>query len=485
MRFEMPGQGIWLLTAGNGAGKTSLLACLRRIGNANAFPIHFPSSLESENLDNFGGASVTYSINGEDVEYAYRGARWAPRPRKNSHLLRNFGYPSVVYLGANADRLTPRPDDFVPRRTRPAPQTLISAANQIFETSKFNNLKTINLTTGVGNQAFLMKTSDEPVQYHSEKHFSLGELCVIKLIEGIRECPNQSLVLIDELEMALHPRAQIKLYNYLEKASRDKNLTIIFSTHSTSLLKSVPRTKIIYLDRDSSGKIEVVRNCFPTYAIGNITLGEEKAPDVVLYVEDEVAKSIVEPIVKLALQHRFAANNLFPDVRVVPIGGFDAVTQFLTHHGVLLPPGTRAFALLDNDVRVETVQGWQDNGKHQQLANFQRLGRKLDYLPWTPEVGIVRFLREKRAQVEQKLRETLGTHLLWLDQAHLERADGLTGADLRRRSKQIVADIASMISVAIGEDIDMATRIICQEFAKDQFENNRQEILSILLPKLS
>jgi hypothetical protein len=427
---------------------------------------------------------VTYSLNGEEVEYAYRGARWAPRPRKNSHLLRRFGYPSVVYLGANADRLTPRPDDFVPKRTRAAPLALIAAANQIFETIQFNNLKVINLTTGSGNQAFLIKTDDNPIHYHSEKHFSLGELCVIKLIEGIRDCPNESLILIDELEMALHPRAQIQLYRYLEDMAATKHLTIIFSTHSVSLLKSVPRTKIIFLDRDQTGHVQVVPSCFPTYAIGNITLGEEKSPDVVIYVEDEVAKAVVEPLVKLALQHKFATSNLFPDAKVIPIGAFDAVVQFLTHHGVLLPKGTRSFALLDNDVLKETVASWKADNKLQRLADFQKLGQKLDYLPWTPEAGIVSFLRDKRQQAERQLGETFGTSI-WLDQSQLDMADGLHGAELRRKTKRILAKIADTIGSSIGQERESVIRILCQEFAKDQFATNREVILKLLLPKLA
>ncbi|MBO9096613.1 MULTISPECIES: AAA family ATPase [unclassified Rhizobium] len=41
LRFNIPDRGVWLLTAGNGAGKTSLLACLRRIGHPTAFPFTF------------------------------------------------------------------------------------------------------------------------------------------------------------------------------------------------------------------------------------------------------------------------------------------------------------------------------------------------------------------------------------------------------------------------------------------------------------
>jgi len=484
MSFDIPEQGVWLLTAGNGAGKTSLLACLRRIGNSQAFATHFPASFESENLDDFSGASITYTIQNEEVEYAYRGARWAPRPRKNSHLLARFGYPRVIYIGATAERITPRPDDFVPKKVRAAPQTLITAANQIFETTKFDNLKVINLTTGVGNQAFLLKVQDGPAKYHSEKNFSLGELCVLKLIEGLRETPDQSLILIDELEMALHPRAQIQLYRYLEAAARTKRLTIIFSTHSVSLLKTVPRSKVIYLDRDENGVVNAVRGCFPTYAIGNITLGEERAPDIVLYVEDEMARAIVEPLVKLVLQDNFASNILFPDVRVIPIGGFSSVVQFLSNHGMLMPEGTRCFALLDEDVRSDTVREWEASGNYQRLADFQRIGDRLGYLPWSPELGMMEFLRDRRASAERMLRDEFGRTGLTIEAADFRRAENKQGAELRKAAKQVIAAVGERIGNAVGKEKDRAVEILCQVFVKEQYVERRAEILGLLMPKL-
>ena len=209
MRFDLPPAGVWLLTGANGSGKTSLLPCLRRIGNSNAFPLHFPISLQSTKLDNFDDARIIYKVSGDQVEYAYRGERWAPRPRRNSHLLAEFGYPEVIYVGVNADRITPRPDDFEPNRVRSVPVDLSEGMNAIFETAKYNDLRQMNLTRGGGNKAYLLRVPNvTPIQFLSEKQFSLGELCVLKLLNRLVAAPPNALVLIDELEMALHPRAQ-------------------------------------------------------------------------------------------------------------------------------------------------------------------------------------------------------------------------------------------------------------------------------------
>ena len=180
LTFDVPERGVYLLAGSNGAGKTSLLACLRRIGHRHAFAHHFASSQQSASLDNFEGTEVEYILNAQSVKYVYGGERWVPRPRSRNRLVDSFGYPNVLYIGATADRITPRPEDFNPRRIRPAAQMIRDTANRIFGTTKFDHLKTINLARGVGNSAFLIQSSPPPrSKYYSERNFSLGELSVV------------------------------------------------------------------------------------------------------------------------------------------------------------------------------------------------------------------------------------------------------------------------------------------------------------------
>lgn len=119
----------------------------------------------------------------------------------------------------------------------------------------------------------------------------MGELCVLKLLKQLDTCPHGSMVLIDELELALHPRAQIKLFNHLVAVSRTKRLTTIFSTHSVSLIKSVERENLYFIDRDGPATT-LIKGCYPTYALGQLALSEERTPDVALFVEDEQLSSL-------------------------------------------------------------------------------------------------------------------------------------------------------------------------------------------------
>lgn len=131
LEFEIPQPGVWMLTGSNGTGKTSLLGCLRRIGNRNAFPLHFPTSRKSDRLDSNEGASIIYETPTGEVTYTYKTERWVPTPKAQSRALSSLGYPEVIYIAADADRIEPRKEDFSPNRVKPAPAGIIAAANTI------------------------------------------------------------------------------------------------------------------------------------------------------------------------------------------------------------------------------------------------------------------------------------------------------------------------------------------------------------------
>ena len=487
LTFEVPGPGVHLLSGTNGVGKTSVLACLRRIGHGNAFAQHFKASQASNLLDNFDDAEIVYSVNGREVTYAYGGERWVPRPRSANRLLQSFGYPAVIYVGATADRITPRPEDFRPARIRAAHDDIRDTANSILETDKFNSLKVINLTPGGGNPAFVLQTKAPPqAKYVSERNFSLGELCVLKLIRSLIACANNSLVLIDELELALHPRAQIGLLNYLHKIAREKQLTIIFSTHSVSLLKRVPRERIIFLE-GANGDVTTVKGCFPTYALGNIAYDEERGPDLVVYVEDEAALYATEALVRLAISRRFQADaTLFPTVHVVPIGPFMSVVRFLDRSRALLPVSCTSIALLDRDVKDETIAEWRKQQNHAALAEFQRHQHTIDYLPWTPEVGLVDFLRNHGPTALQGIRQHFNNHHLTIRPDDIGQIPTASGGEQRTRCKAAVLNVIQRIAAALPNETELDVKKgLFRVFSQWYWDNNSGAVLALIGPHLA
>lgn len=479
LRFEIPDRGVWLLTAGNGAGKTSLLACLRRIGHANAFQVHFPSSLESDRLDNHVKGKVTYEINGEEVEYAYRGSRWTPRPRGNAHLFEKLGYSSVMYIGATADRITPRPEDFDTKNIRAASSHIVDAANDIFDTKKFSSLRTINLTRGAGNEAFVLSLGGSPQDYHSEKHFSLGELCVLKLTRLIKEARNHSLIIVDELEMALHPRAQVKMLRYLEKQAKAKSLTIIFLTHSVTLLKSIDRKRIVFLNREATGDITPIIGCYPTFAIGHITANEEGLPDAVMYVEDVFARNIVESFYEKFAFERYDVPTTRPSIKIVPIGPFDAVISFLDGSKSFITESVTQKAILDEDVLSESLVSLKNAENHVKLAKYKRVKDDLKYLPFTPEVGLATFIMNDIASFESLLRSRLHDNTIKISSIMAKLDLGVSGAAMCNSSKTVVHDLVSYLSQKSHRSAEHVSEQLCSIFAEASWLQYRAEFMRL------
>lgn len=482
LEFEIPNQGLWLLTGANGTGKTSLLGCIRRIGFSNSFPLHFPASKKSDRLDSYEGATISYETPGGDVSYTYRTERWVPTPKKNSKVLSLLPYPNVLYIAANADRIEPSQEDFSPRRVRAAPQGIIDAANRIFCTNKFDALKTINVRRGVGSQAFLIELPDVEgkKQYFSEKNLSLGELCIIKLLRMLQDCPDNSLLLIDELELALHPTAQAELLSHLGEIAGSKSLTVIVSTHSSTLIKQASRDSILFLQEAEDGVVQCTKGCFPSYVLGALAYREEAASDVLMYVEDESARIVAERLAYHAITHFYADGALSPSVSAVPVGGFANVLRFFVRQAPLLPAITRAYAVLDADAE----QSIADATVPEIVDIAVRQAAKISYLPFTPEVGLVAYMHANRAGVQVALRQHFMLNTLSLRAGDVP-AVPQGAVKPRKESKAIVDRVCKVLADQLANATSFDVRTILLKLLADHtYRNSRAVVLQQFGPIL-
>ncbi|WP_426711156.1 AAA family ATPase [Cetobacterium sp. SF1] len=75
----------------------------------------------------------------------------------------------------------------------------------------------------------------------------------IKMLE-----PENSIILIDEPELSLHPKWQQKILEVYKRIG--KNNQIIVATHSPHILGSVPKENLIVLTRNENGEIKALQN---------------------------------------------------------------------------------------------------------------------------------------------------------------------------------------------------------------------------------
>lgn len=144
---------------------------------------------------------------------------------------------------------------------------------------------------------------------YSGFHQGSGETTVTELLQV--DLPKYGLVLIDEIESSLHPRAQRRLIRDFADRCRDRECQIILTTHSPYVLDELPleaRTCIL----ETKNAKRVVTGASPQFAMTQ--MDDEAYPECELYVEDDSAKVMLSEILA------FHAKELFPRCSIVPYG---------------------------------------------------------------------------------------------------------------------------------------------------------------------
>jgi ABC-type cobalamin/Fe3+-siderophores transport system ATPase subunit len=458
--FEVPLQGAFVVTGANGCGKTSLLTALHRMGMSNAFQTGLPGAKKSNGIDGLEDARVVYDVNGRIVSYRYNKTRWSATPKSSSSLILT-GFREVLFLKADSSRVEPTANELKGTRKLNADQGLKDFLNVVFDTKKFDKLLKINLP-GKNTVAHLMEIEEAGAKkksYYSEKAFSLGELCVMRLAQKLLSVKNGALYIVDEFEMALHPAAQVRLFKEIEKLANDRSCTILVSTHSSSLIKSVKRHNIIYLE-NIDGEVSVHRNVYPTYALQYIALDEDNVPDKIIFVEDIAAQHCVDAMwTEFSRSHK--KPHLLPVVHCVVIGGYLEVLRFLDRSSSFIPNVTRRMAALDLDAEAVCIAPPAVAGRAQPDLTipqdlYRRLKGNVVFLPWTPEVGLCELLRQDLPNVLPALKIFTGVMDLKISVADVNEHNGLTDSEARAKCKQTVDKIATAISAKNASTVERA-----------------------------
>lgn len=414
LSFELPPPGLHVLTGRNGTGKTTLFTCISRICNNNAYRLGFPSNANNT-YDTFEG-SVTYEIDGESVSYSRRSnGEWRPN-RRNSSVFQRYCYPQIINITTKNERVFTQ-DDINPRYRGDPDTWLNNKLNTIFDTDKFTSM--IRITTGDLRRGRAPVTNDRrrniayaiPLQagkYYTEQNFSFGEIVMINLLYDLQNATNGSLILIDELELALHPAAQIRLISCLRELADEKGLTILISTHSSSIIRS--QSSVIFLDSQPNGNIDVLYQCPPAKAIGAIGMREDTNPDIIVLVEDTMARSLFHALMQNYILLQSEAS--FLDVRVLAIGGFQNVANFyIEAHNYIFYDNIYVAAFLDKDVETDVIP-YRKYGNEKAIRIYNENSPYFHFLPYTPEVLLVKVFYEFKTQLLQALSITYSNQQL-------------------------------------------------------------------------
>lgn len=90
---------------------------------------------------------------------------------------------------------------------------------------------------------------------YSSYNAATGEEVLTKIIVDIVEAQTNSLILIDEIEIGLHPKVQRRLIQVLYHISRHYNKQFILTSHSQTILSSVPDISRVFIEKNYQGNL--------------------------------------------------------------------------------------------------------------------------------------------------------------------------------------------------------------------------------------
>lgn len=186
-----------------------------------------------------------------------------------------------------------------------------------------DTFKIKQLSGHVNKRCYLIESSHSP---YSSYNAATGEESVISILRDSIESESNALILIDEVEAGLHPNIQRRLIDALYTVSwRDKK-QFILSSHSPTVLSSVPSKSRIFIEKHS-GICKVLEGISPNAAQSKMdAIGY---PLVTLYCEDEMHKFLISHVLqKIQIDHQSFDRNF----EIIISGGSElAKTDFERH----------------------------------------------------------------------------------------------------------------------------------------------------------
>jgi hypothetical protein len=267
-------------------------------------------------------------------------------------------------------------------------------------------------------------------KYVPQFELSTGEFLLINLLHlfnnllvRTKNVENLNLILIDEIELALHPSAIRRLVFFTQRVACQYHVAIYFSTHSLEIINGLPTDNLFYLHKVKKDSIRCETPCYPAYITRDIYT--HSGYDILILVEDDLAKNLVE---------RYIAKNRLDNnkrIQVLPVGGYDNTLDM--HQNLIqekiLQPVSHIISIVDGDVESEVTRKRTQENKWSNVPQ--------DLILFLPVESLEKYIKheiidEKNYELMRLLRDRLfefETEVNWFEKEYIENIENKRIAD--------------------------------------------------------
>lgn len=298
-----------------------------------------------------------------------------------------------------------------------------------------------------------------------------------------------NMILIDEIELALHPSAVKRLVEFAKGIAQKYNVSIYFSTHSIEIINNLSTDNLFYLHKVNQEEIACETPCYPAYITRDIYA--HNGYDVLILVEDDLAKFLV---------NRYIDNNHLDfnkRIQVLPVGGY--VNTLELHQNFLqeeiLQPVSHIISIIDGDVKPNVLSKRADEGRWNSIPQ--------DTLLFLPIESLEKYIKKeifdkKNYALMRLLRDRLfkfETDVNWFEQEYLEniekkRQEETAKGKAAKDDKEYFTNGKNLFSILSSkyesygytrkEFREQICAIIFQQLNAATFEDKLKEALSVI-----
>lgn len=363
-KIEIPFKNdVYGIVGSNGSGKSTIMSILSRL-----VP---PYTFRFTDKDYTGDSVITYSVYDKCNEWNFKSGRSTRTDQSDE--IRVYGrYEGSLFYGTRFEDSSNV--DYLMQTGKITGDVIVDADQYVVESLGYILHDNKNYYKGLKrlkNRQIAKELNIKNLPYFyeinnyliSQYRMSSGECLLISLLHFLynsiirKSIPvnHHALLLIDEIELALHPVAVKRLIELLIALSQKSgNLTCIISSHSLEVIRSVSPNNIFNLKvnfHENGNRYFVAENpSYPCYLMKDIY--SHNGYDFVILVEDCLAAKVVEKsLIKLQLRQ----NKL---ICVIPVGGWSNVYDL---HNTLsrentLGVSTKIISIIDGDVKSEATK---------------------------------------------------------------------------------------------------------------------------------
>lgn len=319
-----------VLVGQNGSGKTTVTRAIKLLKSNYEPQCEF---FETEIDDGgFANARFDYIVDGHKLAYQHtvKPRKWnleGDLPQRVSitsiqtksfvgGIEKSFLYDNIAksarredqvdYVQKQAHKIQQEPQEGSSKRRYSMTENEIEVVNRILD-SHYQAIEIIRHKFFRGTWAtnILFQNESSFCEYNSGS----GEFLVATIVREVEKAQNNSIVLIDEPEVSLHPRAQYRLVEYFFDAIKRKHIQMIITTHSEHIVELLPKEAVICL-RKNEGETYVQQNVIPELAF--LEIGSPIINSKRIIVEDEMAKRIVEKVLEEEGLNELVSVEFYP-----------------------------------------------------------------------------------------------------------------------------------------------------------------------------